>query len=75
MKEGEYGICTLYSCMKIEQWNSVKLFCEGGGVMSEKEGGGESTVNTHVNVTVNPLYNHNMLIKFVLLFSQRAFSV
>jgi hypothetical protein len=26
VKEGEYGWWTLYTCMKIEQWNWLKLF-------------------------------------------------
>jgi hypothetical protein len=29
VKEGEYGVCILYSCMKIE-WNLLKLLYEGG---------------------------------------------
>jgi hypothetical protein len=30
VKEGEYGGCILYSCMKIEQRNLLKLFYENG---------------------------------------------
>jgi hypothetical protein len=26
MKAGKYGGCMLYSCMKVEQWNLLKLF-------------------------------------------------
>jgi hypothetical protein len=31
MKEGEYGRCTLCSCMKIEQWMPSKSFLVVGG--------------------------------------------
>jgi hypothetical protein len=26
VKEGEYGRCILHSCVKIEQWNLLRLF-------------------------------------------------
>jgi hypothetical protein len=26
VKESEYGLCILYTCLKIEQWNLLKLF-------------------------------------------------
>jgi hypothetical protein len=29
-EEDEYGGSTLYTCMKTEQWNLLKLFLEGG---------------------------------------------
>jgi hypothetical protein len=30
MKEGEYGGNTTYSCIKMEQWDLLKLFWQGG---------------------------------------------
>jgi hypothetical protein len=39
VKEGKYGGCSLYSCMKIEQWKFV--LSKGRGDKG-KDGGGES---------------------------------
>jgi hypothetical protein len=43
IKEGEYGQCTLYTCMKLEQWNvEIVLRREIRG-MRENDGDGESS--------------------------------
>jgi hypothetical protein len=44
VEEDEYGRSSLHSCMKKEQWNLLKFFCEGKWRrgMREKDGGGES---------------------------------
>jgi hypothetical protein len=40
VKEGKCDGCTLYTCMKIEQCNLLKLLYAGVGAMREKDGGG-----------------------------------
>jgi hypothetical protein len=41
VKEGEYGRCTLYTCMKIDQGNLSKSFYVAGREMRENDGGNE----------------------------------
>jgi hypothetical protein len=42
VKEGEYGGCTLYMCMKIKQWTWWNSSKKGGGEMKENDGESES---------------------------------
>jgi hypothetical protein len=50
----EYGGSILYSCMKIEQWNMLKLFYEGVREMKENDRWIllKYTISTYINVTL-----------------------
>jgi hypothetical protein len=66
VKEGEYGWCTLYTCMKSEHWNLSISFYVGGTWMRENDGGDEPnqvTLQECMEMSQwNSLYNY-MLIK------------
>jgi hypothetical protein len=67
VKEGEYGRCTLYTCMKIDQGNLSKSFYVAGREMRENDGGNEPnqcTLWAYMEMSQwNHLYNYYMLIE------------
>jgi hypothetical protein len=61
VKKGAYDLCTLYICIKTEQWNPLKLFEEVGEEIRNNDGEGESSQGSlyaHMEMSQwTPLYN------------------
>jgi hypothetical protein len=58
IKEGEYGLCILNTCMNMEHWNCQSHFKKGKGEEKEGDEPNQGTLYIYTEIAQQiPLYN------------------